>query len=456
MKITFLGAAGTVTGSCYAIEVGGRTLLLECGMFQGGRAEEARNREPLPIAAAAIDAVVLSHAHVDHSGRLPLLRKQGFTGPIYTQHASRSLCEIMLRDAGYLQEKEVQWENKRRQRRGWPLLEPLYTSADGDAVVTQIRGIDYGVANEVLPGVTLRLLDAGHILGSAMVELDLREGDKRCKLVFSGDLGVQNAPLMNAPAVVEAADLVLLESTYGDRNHRSRQDTLAELGSIFLAAARAGGNVVIPAFAVGRTQDLLYLLAEHYDEWEIGRWRVFLDSPMALDATEIYERHRHLCRESRTGRSPALPNLIASRTTEESMRINSIDKGAIIIAGSGMCSGGRIRQHLKHNLWREQCHVLIAGFQARGTLGRKLVDGAQEVRLWNETIRVAAQVHTVGGLSAHADQVELLAWYGGFRGKPRVCLVHGEPGAQQALAAALHSRYGVDAHIARHGATLEL
>lgn len=456
MKITFLGGARTVTGSCFAVEVGGRTVLLDCGQFQGTHTEEARNRAPLPLAVDSIDAVILSHAHIDHSGRLPLLRKQGFSGPIYTHHASRALCEIMLRDAGYLQEKDVQWENRRRMRRGWPLLEPLYTQADGEAVMAQFHGLAYGERREVVPGVTVRLHDAGHILGAAIVELDLKEGDRRFKLVFSGDLGVPNAPLMNAPAVLDRADLVLLESTYGSRDHRSQEATLAELRSIFLEAARAGGNVVIPAFAVGRTQDLLYLLAEHYDDWEIGRWQLYLDSPMALDATEVYEAFGHLCRASPAGRLRGLPNLIASRTTEESMRINSMERGAIIIAGSGMCSGGRIRHHLKHNLWRKECHVLIAGFQAQGTLGRRLVDGAAQVRIAQETIRVAAQIHTVGGLSAHADRSALLAWYGGFRAKPALCLVHGEPLAQQALAAALRASYGVDARIPLQGDSLPL
>jgi metallo-beta-lactamase family protein len=456
MNLTFLGGARTVTGSCFAIEVGGRRVLLECGQFQGTRTEEARNRAPLPFAAESVDAVILSHAHIDHSGRLPLLRKQGFTGPIYTHHASRALCEIMLRDAGYLQEKDVQWENRRRQRRGWPLLEPLYTQADGEAVLAQFRGLAYGQPHEVVPGVTVRLHDAGHILGAAIVELDLAEGGRRFKLAFSGDLGVPNAPLMHPPAALERADLVLLESTYGSREHRSPEATLAELKSIFLDAARAGGNVVIPAFAVGRTQDLLYLLARHYDEWEIGRWQVFLDSPMALDATEIYESFGHLCRAAPAGRLRGLPNFVAARTTEESMRINSIERGAIIIAGSGMCTGGRIRHHLKHNLWREQCHVLIAGFQAQGTLGRRLVDGATQVRLAQETIRVAARVHTVGGLSAHADRSDLLAWYGGFSGRPPVCLVHGEPPAQLALASALRDAHGVEARIPQQGESLRL
>ena len=452
MRMTFLGGAGTVTGSCYALEVAGRTILLDCGQFQGTRAEEARNREPLPISVGDIDAVVLSHAHIDHSGRLPLLRKHGYTGPIFTHAASRALCEIMLRDAGYLQEKDAQWENRRRARRGWPPIEPLYTQADGEAVLAQFRDLEYGEPREIVPGVTVRLHDAGHILGAAAVTLELVEGRKRFKLVFSGDLGVPTAPLMKPPAVLEDADLVLLESTYGARDHRSPGATLAELEAIFATAARDGGNIVIPAFAVGRTQDLLHLLAEHYDDWQIGRWRVYLDSPMAIEASDVYSRYAELCR----GVPRAPPNLVLARTTEESMRINAVEKGAIVIAGSGMCSGGRIRHHLKHNLWRERCHIVIVGFQAQGTLGRRLVDGATHVRLWQETIRVAAHVHTIGGLSAHADQSGLLAWYGAFGSRPPVCLIHGEPPAQRALAAALKRRYGVDARLPGREEILEL
>ncbi|HET8696850.1 MAG TPA: MBL fold metallo-hydrolase [Gammaproteobacteria bacterium] len=457
MKVRFFGAAGTVTGSCFALEAGGRTVLLDCGQFQGTRQEETRNRTPLPLDVSAIDAVVLSHAHIDHSGRLPLLRKQGYAGPVYAHHASVALSEIMLRDAAYLHEKDAGWENRRRQRRGWPLVEPLYTRADAEAVLAQFRGVPYGEAFEVAPGITVRLHDAGHILGAAIVQVDLAERGTRRRLVFSGDLGVAGAPLMNAPTRLEDADRVLLESTYGNRNHRSHEATLAELKSILHDAARAGGNVVIPAFAVGRTQDLLRLLAEHYDDWDVGRWRVYLDSPMAIDANEIYNAYGRLFSgTSKSGAPLALPNLVVSRTTEESMQINAVEGGAIIIAGSGMCAGGRIRHHLKHNLWREQCHVIIVGFQARGTLGRRLVDGAEEVRIFQETIRVAARVHTVGGLSAHADQSGLLDWYGAFRSRPPVCLVHGEPTAQHALAAALRARYGVEARVPRAGSALRL
>jgi metallo-beta-lactamase family protein len=458
MKVTFLGGAGTVTGSCYLVEVGDRKILLDCGQFQGTRADEARNHDRLPVAIDRLDAVVLSHAHIDHSGRLPLLRKQKFHGPIYTHHASRALCEIMLADSAYLQEKDAEWENKRRRRKGLRTIEPLYTRADAQAVIGQFHGLEYGEEQRVAPGITVRLSDAGHILGAAIVELWLEESGQRRKVVFSGDLGFLHAPVMQDPARIAEADWVLMESTYGDRNHRSFDDTLAELKSIFLSAAAGRGNILIPAFAVGRTQDLLSLLAEHYEDWGIGRWRVYLDSPMAIETTEVYWRYRHLYRSSLFGDDQriALPNLIAARSSQESMRINSVESGAIIIAGSGMCSGGRILHHLKHNLWRPQCHVIIIGFQANGTLGRRLVDGADQVRLWQETIRVNASIHTVGGLSAHADQSGLLDWYGGFANRPPVSLVHGESRAQEALASALRSRYAARVQIPSFGDELSL
>jgi metallo-beta-lactamase family protein len=449
LQITFLGAAGSVTGSCHLVECGGRKLLLDCGQVQGTRTEQERNRAPLPVALDEVEAVVLSHAHIDHSGRLPLLRRQGYGGPIYTHDATRALCEIMLPDAAFLQERDAYGENKRRQRKGLPLIQPLYVRADAEAVLEQFVGMPYGEERELMPGVTMRLHDAGHILGAAIVELTLEEGGKRRRVVFSGDLGFRDAPLLHDPTRIEHADYVLMESTYGGRNHRSFAATLEELKSIFLRAAADGGNVLIPAFAVGRTQDLLYLLAEHYDEWQIGRWRVYLDSPMAIEATAVYRHYRHLYRDSSSFARgvKTLPNLVATRTTEESMQINNVESGAVIIAGSGMCNGGRIRHHLKHNLWRAECDVVFIGFQAQGTLGRKIVDGADRVRLWQETVQVRAGIHTVGGLSAHADQTGLLDWYGGFGARPPVSLVHGEPQAMQALASSLQHRYGVQAHM---------
>lgn len=445
MEIQFLGAAREVTGSCHLVRCGERRLLIDCGLIQGAPADEARNRAPFPFKPGEIDAVVLTHAHLDHSGRLPLLIKAGFRGPIHTHRATRDLCRIMLRDAASLNEKDAEHENRRRLRQGKRPVEPLYTRRDAEKAMRQFKSLDYDVEQEILPGVRVRLQDAGHILGSAIVELWLEENDQRRKLVASGDLGHAGAPILRNPEVVRDADLVLLESTYGDREHRSWDATLAELGEIFLEARRSEGNILIPAFAVGRTQELLYFLMRYRKEWKIDDWTIFLDSPMAIEATEVYSRHWKLFdkdaakRRNKDGGPFAMPNLHFSRTAAQSMAINRVRTGAIVIAGSGMCTGGRIRHHFKHNLWREQCHVIIAGFQARGTLGRRLVDGAKTVKLWGENIRVAAQVHTVGGLSAHAGQSGLINWYRNFNHHPTVALVHGEPEPMNALAQRLRA-----------------
>jgi metallo-beta-lactamase family protein len=453
VQLEFLGAARSVTGSCHLLRVGEYRVLLDCGQIQGSRLDEELNRVPLPV--GRVDAVVLSHAHIDHSGRLPLLRKQGFTGPIFTHRATAELCAIMLRDAAYLHEKDADWQNKKRRRKGLAPVVPLYTRDDVSGVLSQFVELDYDAQREILPGVTVTLRNAGHILGAAIVELALRENGTDFRLVFSGDLGYKDAPLMRPPTRIEHADLVLMESTYGNRDHRPFGATLEELRGIFRAAADGGGNVLIPAFAVGRTQDLLFLLSRHYDDFGLGAWRVFLDSPMAIETTQLYWRNPTLQRAELLAGDGKLA-VTASETSEDSMRINAIERGAIVIAGSGMCSGGRILHHLKHNLWRPECHVVMIGFQAQGTLGRRLVDGAQHVRLWGETIKVAAKIHTVGGLSAHADRAGLVEWYGAFANRPPVCLVHGEPGAQHGLAAALRSAYGADVRIPARGDVVDL
>lgn len=459
MELQFLGATQRVTGSCYLIRANGHLILLECGQVQGSQEDEALNHVPLPVAADDVEAVVLSHAHIDHSGRLPLLMKNGFAGPIYTHPASRALCAIMLRDSGYLHEKDAHWENRKRDRKGLPHVEPLYTQAEGEAVIGQIRGIGYGRKVEILPGISVRFSNAGHILGAAVVELWLSEQGRETNIAFSGDLGHSNAPVMPAPATIDTADLVLLESTYGNRLHRSFDSTLEELGAVFEQASRDGGNIVIPAFAVGRTQDLLYLMTEHYEDWGIDRYRVFLDSPMAIEATETYAQFRNLYDTElfRPGTTqPRLRNLELSRTSEDSMAINTLESGAIMIAGSGMCTGGRVLHHLKHNVWKPQCHVVIVGFQAYGTLGRRLVEGADTIRLWGEEIKVNAQIHTVGGLSAHGDQADLLDWYGAIADTPPVCLIHGEPDSQKALAKKLEERFGASVRIPEYAESLAL
>jgi metallo-beta-lactamase family protein len=462
MQIEFHGAAGEVTGSCFLVTCGHHRVLLECGMFQGSSQVEARNREPFPFDAASLDAVILSHAHLDHSGRLPILVKTGYSAGIYTHRATRDLCGIMLRDAGYLAEREAEWENRKRERKGLRRVEALFTMEDAAGVMEHFRPVEYGEMVDVAPGIRFRLLDAGHIIGSAIVELWLSEGSLERKIVFSGDLGHRGAPILRDPQPVESADLVLLESTYGDRLHRPWEATWSELAEILRDAEHRKGNVLIPSFAVGRSQELLYVFGQNFEAWGLDRWRVFLDSPMAIEATEVYARHwRSYDAEARAakedvGNPLALPNLTMTRTSEESMGINRIRSGAIVIAGSGMCEGGRIKHHLKHNVWRKESHVIIVGFQARGTLGRRLVDGARFIRLWGETLRVAASIHTVGGLSAHADQRGLVEWVSRISGAPPVVLVHGEDEARETLAARLRADRPGRVELAAPGGQLDL
>jgi metallo-beta-lactamase family protein len=459
MQLQFFGAAGEVTGSLYVIRTPKHTVMMECGLIQGGAASEARNREPFPVPVNNVDAVILSHAHIDHSGRVPLLVRRGYDGPIYAQNATKALCKIMLPDSGYLNEKDAEWENKRRDRKGQASIEPLYTREEAEVCAKYFNGVGYDEVTEIVPGLSLRFHDAGHILGSAIVELNYSSRNQHRKLVFSGDLGYRDAPVMNSPTQIPSADAVLMESTYGDRLHRPFAETMAELKGVFESARAAQGNILIPAFTVGRTQDLLYMMSENYDEWGLDDWHIFLDSPMGIEATDTYSRYRHLYGAALFqpgARLPNLPKFHATRTTEESMTINQIKRGAIIIAGSGMCSGGRIHHHLKNNIWRPECHLVIVGYQAHGTLGRRLVDGAKEIKLWGVMYPVRAQMHTIGGLSAHADQADLIDWYSGFKNKPPVYLVHGERKAQEALAAKMVRRLDAPVSIATPEQTIEI
>ena len=463
MQVEFYGAAGEVTGSCHLVQVGDVRILLDCGLIQGSAKDEDRNREPFPFDPASIDAVILSHAHIDHSARIPLLVKRGFKGKIFAQQASCDLCRTMLRDSAYLNEKETEWQNRKRERKGLSLLEPLYTQDEVEQTFGLFHALDYGKKIEVAAGVTLRLSDAGHILGSSIIELWLQHQGATCKLVYSGDLGRSGMPVLRDPEIIDAADYVIMESTYGDRLHRSWDETRQEIRDVFNEAVKNGkGNILIPAFAVGRTQEILFLFAKYYKEWGVDRWRIFLDSPMAIEATEAYAKNSRLFdAESREmwqqhQQHDLLPNLSLMRTAEESMQLNRIRSGAIIIAGSGMCTGGRIKHHLKHNLWRRECHIVIVGYQAQGTLGRALVDGKQRVSLWGETIRVGAKIHTVGGLSAHADQAGLSRWYAGFNNRPPLFLVHGEAQAAQALAQHLVTAMAAPVNIVSRGMKLNL
>lgn len=463
MHVQCLGAAGHVTGSCHLVQVGDFRILLDCGLIQGSRKAEALNREPFPFDVGRIDAVVLSHAHIDHSGRLPLLVKSGFTGPIYAQRASRDLCRIMLKDSGFLAEKEAESVNRKRLRKGLQPWKPLYTADEAVASMKQFHGLPYDKKTRILPGIQVRYRDAGHILGSAIVELWLEEKGVRRKLVFSGDLGHAGAPILRDPTRIQDADLVLMESTYGDRLHRSREETISELGEIIRGAHHERGNILIPAFAVGRSQDLLYFMSRHRDEWGMDDWSVFLDSPMAIEASRVYARYAHLYDEEAAGLwnrrgvgAGLLPRFQLTRTANQSRAINKMSSGAIILAGSGMCEGGRIKHHLKNNIWRKGCHVIIVGYQAHGTLGRRLVDGVEKIKLWGETIRVSARIHTVGGLSAHADQDGLVRWYAAFTHRPPVYLVHGETKAQEALRDRLKRDLSADVGIAEAGQIVDL
>ncbi|MFA9460756.1 MBL fold metallo-hydrolase [Thiohalorhabdus sp. Cl-TMA] len=453
MDIQFLGAAREVTGSCFLIRVGRKRILVDCGLIQGSPEDEERNRDSFPFAADRIDAVVLTHAHLDHSGRLPLLVQAGFRGPIYTHRASRDLCRIMLKDAGNLNEREAEAVNRKRRRRRLDPVEPLYTVKEAQRAMRRFRGLDYDEIRRIMPGVHVRLRDAGHILGSAIVELWLEEDGLARKLVFSGDLGHHGSPILRDPSPVEEADLVILESTYGDRLHRSWEATWGEMAEIFREARSEAGNILIPAFAVGRSQELLYTFAKHHRDWGLDDWSIFLDSPMAIETTQVYARHKEVYdpeavkRSQENGGNPfALPNLQMTRTPRQSMGINRVRSGAIILAGSGMCTGGRIKHHLKHNLWRDETHLVFVGYQAHGTLGRRLVDGAREVELWGEPVKVGARIHTVGGLSAHADSEGLRRWYAGFTRGPALALVHGEETPMEVLGdriAELRGRQGI-------------
>ncbi|MCF7222713.1 MBL fold metallo-hydrolase [Marilutibacter chinensis] len=465
MQIRFHGAAGEVTGSMHEVEAAGHRLLLDCGMIQGSPAAERRNADRFPFEPGGIDALVLSHAHIDHIGRVPLLVRRGFRGPIYAQAATADLMPIMLLDAAAIAEGEAERYNRRR-RRDEPEAVPLFSRDDVEAALERLRPLDYDAPSEILPGIVLTLREAGHILGSCVLELQAEDRT----LVYSGDLGPCGAPILRDPAAIARADLVLMESTYGDRDHRDRPATVAEIGEILEAAWRDGGNVMIPAFAVGRTQELLYWFARHWQQWKMDRWRIFLDSPMAARVSAVYQRHQGLfdARARATWAAPIaplrMPNLHFTASVAESMAINRIRSGAIIVAGSGMATAGRIVHHLKHNLGHRQAHVMFVGYQAEGTLGRRLVERARWVRIHGRDYRVNAQIHTVGGLSAHAGQQGLIDWFARIAGRegdagvtrPSLALVHGEERAREALAGELGQRLGVSAHLPNPGDSIAL
>lgn len=457
MRVHFHGAAGEVTGSLHEVEAGGHRIALDCGMIQGSPEAERRNFDPFAFDVAALDALVISHAHIDHIGRVPLLVRRGFRGPIHAQAATADLMRIMLLDSASIAESEAERSNRRRAQ-GQPEALPLYTRADVEATMQRVEPLPYDSPRTILPGVEIEFREAGHILGSSVVELRA-EGRT---LVFSGDIGPKGTPILRDPAPIAQADLVLMESTYGDRLHKDRAETILELGRILEQAWSDGGNVLIPAFAVGRSQELLYWFAKYWDEWNLSRWQIFLDSPMAAKVVGVYDRHAELFDEDalrvwKEKPNPfQLPNLRLTESAEESMAINRIERGAIVIAGSGMANAGRILHHFKHNLGKPQTHVVFVGYQAEGTIGRRLVDGAQWVRIHGKDVRANAQRHTIGGLSAHTDQKGLIEWYGQIGGRPALALVHGEDKAREALAGEIGERYGIEVQLARPGMTLEV
>jgi len=435
MKISFHGADRGVTGSCHLIECAGQRVLIDCGLYQGGRELAEENAEPFGFDPASIDFLLLTHAHLDHCGRIPLLCRRGFHGEIVTTAASRELARLVMLDSAHLQEEEARYQARRSARRGHPhKITPLYTAIDAlNSTEYFGRTAHYDEPLVLAPGIRATFLDAGHILGSASILLELEERDRRRRVLFSGDLGNAGRPLLREPATPPAADVVVMETTYGDRLHKAVTPSVDELYEAIGETFRRGGNVIIPTFALERAQEILFYLREGVVLGRLsGAIQVFLDSPMAISATEIFERHRECYDDDvaelyREGRDPFhLPGLHFVRETSESIALNRISGGAVILAGSGMCTGGRVRHHLKHNLWRAESSVVFVGYSARGTLARQIIDGASKVRIFGETIPVRASLHTINGFSAHADQAELLEWHRRIGDPERTFLVHGD------------------------------
>jgi metallo-beta-lactamase family protein len=467
MKLTFLGAAREVTGSCYLAEADGVRFLVDCGLFQGGREAHGKNRAAFDFDPAGIDFVLLTHAHIDHSGLLPRLVTLGFHGPIYTTRATRDLLGVMLPDAGHIQEKEAEFENRRRIKSGkrhTGEAVPLYTVEQARHCLKRIRGVDYDTEVTPHPRVRCTFRDAGHILGSAIVEVWVGTGAQQRKIVFSGDLGQPARPLVRDPTPIAQADWLVVESTYGNRLHRSLTETEDELvRAVIDTLEKKGGNLIVPAFAVGRTQDMLFLLADLARRGRIPKLNVYVDSPMATAATEVTARHMALLDEEthalmgRHGGAAHFRKLTFVESMEESMALDRIKGGAVIISASGMCDAGRIKFHLRANLPRRESTLLITGFQAAGTLGRRLVDGAKRVRILGEEVPVRADIYTLGGLSAHADRAALLGWLGHFRTAPRrTFVVHGEAETAQGFAADIGKTLGWAAEAPEAGQRVNL
>ena len=467
MKLIFIGACHEVTGSCHYLEVGGKHILLDYGMEQGTNVFE--NAE-LPVAESMIDYVFLSHAHVDHSGMLPLLMARGFRGDIYATEATADLCSIMLRDCAHIQMQEAEWKNRKAKRSAnTPAVEPVYTMEDAEGAIKHLVPCPYNKEIDICEGVKIRFTDVGHLLGSSSIEIWATEGDITKKIVFSGDIGNKHQPLIKDPQYTRDADYVIMESTYGDRLHPAgeRPDYVKELAGILQETFDHGGNVVIPSFAVGRTQEMLYFIRKIKEDNLVkghGNFPVYVDSPLAVEATEIFHQNEQSCFDEeamaivKKGINPiAFPGLKLAITSDESKLINFENTPKVIISASGMCEAGRIRHHLKHNLWRKECTILFVGYQAEGTLGRLIVDGIDEVRLFGEPIKVEASIKTLQGLSGHADKNGLIEWITSFEEKPRrVFVVHGDDNACKNFVETLQVEYGIKAYAPYSGTEFNL
>lgn len=464
MKLTFLGATHEVTGSCFLLEACGKNILIDCGMEQG---KDTYENQAIPVASADIDTVLLTHAHMDHSGKLPLLYAQGFRGSIHATSATSALCDIMLRDSAHIQLAEAEWKNRKGKRSGNEPAEPIYDMEAAMATVRLFVSHEYGERFLLYDGIEVRYTDVGHLLGSASIEVWITEQDITKKVVFSGDIGNINQPLINDPQYIEEADYVVMESTYGDRSHGERPDYIGELTDIIQTTFDRGGNVVIPSFAVGRTQVLLYYLRKIKDDKLIkghGNFKVYVDSPLAIEATQIFHEHMLGYFDSEAmalvnkGVNPlSFPGLSTTITSDESKAINFDEEPKVIISASGMCEAGRIRHHLKHNLWRADSTILFVGYQAVGTLGRHLLEGATEVKLFGEAIQVSARIRQLAGVSGHADKNGLEKWLAGFKKKPeKVFVVHGDDQVCESFTAHINNELGYSAVAPYSGMTYDL